>query len=253
MTTLDGEERTPRPRDGPRLRPRTGPPGIAGIMGGQVSEVSEQTTAVLLEVANWNGTNILRTSRMLGLRSEASSRFEKQLHPDLCMRAQAIASRLMVELCGAKLVPGTIDVAAEPAGADRARPAGLPGHRPARDGDRPGRPGRLPGAARLRGRAGRRRAGRHGAARPPLRRHPRGRPDRGGRPRPRPRREPALDPARIRRAARRAEPRAAPAPPRRGHDAGPRLRRNRRLELHRPRRAAAAADPAGRRPRQPGS
>jgi phenylalanyl-tRNA synthetase beta chain len=90
-----------------------GPSGIAGIMGGQVSEVSDGTTRVLLEVANWNGTNILRTSRLLGLRSEASSRFEKQLHPDLCMRAQQIASRLMVELCGAKLVPGTIDVAAE--------------------------------------------------------------------------------------------------------------------------------------------
>jgi phenylalanyl-tRNA synthetase beta chain len=91
-----------------------GPSGIAGIMGGQVSEVSEETTRVLLEVANWNGTNILRTSRMLGLRSEASSRFEKGLHPALCMRAQGIASRLLVELCGAKLAPGTIDVAAEP-------------------------------------------------------------------------------------------------------------------------------------------
>jgi phenylalanyl-tRNA synthetase beta chain len=90
-----------------------GPSGIAGIMGGQVSEVSAKTTRVLLEVANWNGTNILRTSRLLGLRSEASSRFEKQLHPALCMRAQRIASRLLVELCGAKLVPGTIDVAAE--------------------------------------------------------------------------------------------------------------------------------------------
>ena len=90
-----------------------GPSGIAGIMGGQVSEVSEQTTRVLLEAANWSGVNILRTSRLLGLRSEASSRFEKQLHPELCMRAQRIASRLLVELCGAKLVPGTIDVAAE--------------------------------------------------------------------------------------------------------------------------------------------
>jgi phenylalanyl-tRNA synthetase beta chain len=92
---------------------RNGPSGIAGIMGGQVSEVSEQTTRVLLEVANWNGTNILRSSRLLSLRSEASSRFEKQLHPELCMRAQRIASRLMVELCGAKLVPGTIDVAGD--------------------------------------------------------------------------------------------------------------------------------------------
>jgi phenylalanyl-tRNA synthetase beta chain len=91
-----------------------GPSGIAGIMGGQVSEVAEDTTRVLLEVANWNGTNILRTSRLLGLRSEASSRFEKGLHPALCMRAQRIASRLMVELCGAKLAPDTIDVAAEP-------------------------------------------------------------------------------------------------------------------------------------------
>jgi phenylalanyl-tRNA synthetase beta chain len=90
-----------------------GPSGIAGIMGGQVSEVSDETTSVLLEVANWNGTNILRTSRLLGLRSEASSRFEKQIHPELCMRAQRIASRLIVDLCGARLVPGTIDVAAE--------------------------------------------------------------------------------------------------------------------------------------------
>ncbi len=68
---------------------------------------------MLLEVATWNGVNILRTSRKLGLRSEASNRFEKQLHPELAMRAQRIASRLMVELCGARLVPGTIDEAAE--------------------------------------------------------------------------------------------------------------------------------------------
>ena len=92
---------------------RDGPSGIAGIMGGQVSEVSETTTRVLLEVATWNGVNILRTSRKLGLRSDASNRFEKQLHPELAMRGQRIASQLMVELCGAKLVPGTIDEAAE--------------------------------------------------------------------------------------------------------------------------------------------
>jgi phenylalanyl-tRNA synthetase beta chain len=112
MTTLDDVERT-FDAETVLVCDSRGPSGIAGIMGGQVSEVSEETTRVLLEVANWNGTNILRTSRLLGLRSEASSRFEKQLHPELCMRAQRIASRLMVELCGAKLVPGTIDVAAE--------------------------------------------------------------------------------------------------------------------------------------------
>jgi phenylalanyl-tRNA synthetase beta chain len=112
LTTLDGVERT-LDSETVLVCDRDGPSGIAGIMGGQVSEVSDETTRVLLEVANWNGTNILRTSRLLGLRSEASSRFEKQLHPALCMRAQRIASRLMVELCGARLVPGTIDVAAD--------------------------------------------------------------------------------------------------------------------------------------------
>ena len=110
MRTLDDVERS---FDGETVLvcDANGPSGIAGIMGGQVSEVSAETTSVLLEVANWSGTNILRTSRLLSLRSEASSRFEKQLHPELCMRAQRLASRLLVELCGAKLVPGTIDVA----------------------------------------------------------------------------------------------------------------------------------------------
>ncbi len=109
MTTLDDVERT-FDSGAVLVCDRNGPSGIAGIMGGQVSEVSEDTTRVLLEVANWNGTNILRTSRNLSLRSEASTRFEKQLHPDLTMRAQRVASRLLVELCGAKMVPGTIDV-----------------------------------------------------------------------------------------------------------------------------------------------
>ena len=112
MTTLDGVERS-FDAETVLVCDREGPSGVAGVMGGQRSEVSDATTRVLLEVACWNGTNILRTSRMLGLRSEASARFEKQLHPALCMRAQRIASRLLVELCGAKMVPGTIDVAAE--------------------------------------------------------------------------------------------------------------------------------------------
>jgi phenylalanyl-tRNA synthetase beta chain len=113
MTTLDGVERT-FDSQAVLVCDRNGPSGIAGIMGGAVSEVSDSTTRVLLEVATWNGVNILRTSRRLGLRSEASNRFEKQLHPELAIRAQRIASKLMVELCGARLVPGTIDVAAEP-------------------------------------------------------------------------------------------------------------------------------------------
>ena len=112
LTTLDGVERR-FDEDMVLVCDRNGPSGVAGIMGGQVSEVSESTTRVLLEVATWNGNNILRTSRKLGLRSDASNRFEKQLHPELAMRAQRIASRLMIELCGARLVSGTIDEAAE--------------------------------------------------------------------------------------------------------------------------------------------
>lgn len=91
---------------------RRGLAGIGGVMGGSVSEVSESTTTVLMEAANWNGPNILKTSRDLSLRSEASARFEKQLHPELTLRAQAVAARLMVEICGAAPMAGLVDVAA---------------------------------------------------------------------------------------------------------------------------------------------
>ena len=63
-----------------------------------------------MESATWVGPNVLQTSSRLGLRSEASTRFEKQLHPDGALAAQRAAAKLMVELCGARLVPGTIDV-----------------------------------------------------------------------------------------------------------------------------------------------
>lgn len=108
MRTLDDIERS-FDSEAVLVCDRNGPSGIAGIMGGQVSEVSETTTRVLMEVANWNGPNLLTTSAKLGLRSEASTRFEKQIHPDLTIRAQIVAARLMVELGGARLVPGTID------------------------------------------------------------------------------------------------------------------------------------------------
>ncbi len=112
MTTLDGVDRSFDSQT-VLVCDREQPAGIAGIMGGLTSEVSSATTSVLLEVANWNGPNILRTSALLGLRSDASARYEKQLHPELALRAQRLASRLLVELCGATLEPGTIDVAAE--------------------------------------------------------------------------------------------------------------------------------------------
>jgi phenylalanyl-tRNA synthetase beta chain len=108
MTTLDDVERT-FTSEMALVCDAEGPSGIAGIMGGQISEVSDKTTRVLMEVATWVGPNIMRTSRLLGLRTEASARFEKQLHPDMAMAAQRLAARLMVELCGARMVPGTLD------------------------------------------------------------------------------------------------------------------------------------------------
>ena len=113
MTTLDGVERQLDP-DMAMVCDAEGPSGIAGIMGGQISEVSDKTTRVLMEMATWVGPNILETSKRLGLRSEASARFEKQLHPDQAIAAQRLAARLMVELCGARLVPGTIDAYPNP-------------------------------------------------------------------------------------------------------------------------------------------
>jgi phenylalanyl-tRNA synthetase beta chain len=90
-----------------------GPTSIAGVMGGARSEVEDSTTRVLMEVANWDGANIHQTSLKLGLRSEASGRNEKGLQPEQCLEAQAIATRLMIELCGARVAPGTIDVGGE--------------------------------------------------------------------------------------------------------------------------------------------
>ncbi|HUB72633.1 MAG TPA: phenylalanine--tRNA ligase subunit beta [Solirubrobacteraceae bacterium] len=110
LQTLDGHTRT-LDREMVVIDDAEGPTSIAAIMGGARSEVHAGTSRVLMEVACWSGPNVHRTSWALGLRSEASSRFEKGLQPEQCMHAQAIASRLMVELCGATLVPGTIDVA----------------------------------------------------------------------------------------------------------------------------------------------
>ena len=113
MTTLDDVERTFTDEMCLITDPE-GPTGIGGVMGGQVSEVSDTTTRVLVEAATFVGTNILKTSKALNLRSEASTRFEKQLHPENTLAAQRLTAQLMVDLCGARLVPGQIDVYPEP-------------------------------------------------------------------------------------------------------------------------------------------
>jgi phenylalanyl-tRNA synthetase beta chain len=109
VTTLDDVERR-LDAEMVLIEDGAGPTSIAGIMGGARSEVSASTTRVLMEAATWNGPNINRTSHRLSLRTEASGRFEKQLQPEQGMEAQAVASRLMMELAGARPEGGTIDV-----------------------------------------------------------------------------------------------------------------------------------------------
>lgn len=109
LTTLDDVERTLDP-DVVLIADADGPTSIAGVMGGQRSEVHEGTTRVLMEVATWDGPNINRTMAKLGLRSEAGARYEKGLAPEQTLEAQAVASRLMLELTGATPLGGTIDV-----------------------------------------------------------------------------------------------------------------------------------------------
>jgi phenylalanyl-tRNA synthetase beta chain len=108
IVTLDGQERALDPSmlaicDAER------PAVIAGIFGAEFAEVGESTTTVLLEAATFDGPSILATSLALGLRTESSGRFEKRLPRELPPRAMAIAGRMLVELAGARLVPGTLD------------------------------------------------------------------------------------------------------------------------------------------------
>ena len=77
------------------------PVAIAGVMGGEDSEVTEETTDVLLEAANFEPSGIQRTSERLGLRSEASGRWEKGVDPHLAEDAARLCSQLFAELAGA--------------------------------------------------------------------------------------------------------------------------------------------------------
>ena len=82
---------------------------LAAIMGGEDSEVTDETTEVLLEAANFEPLGILRTSEKLGLRTAGSNRWEKGVDPYLAEDAAILASRLLVELAGARMT-GHVDV-----------------------------------------------------------------------------------------------------------------------------------------------
>jgi phenylalanyl-tRNA synthetase beta chain len=109
VVTLDGQERT-LDADVLVIADAEKPSAVGGLMGSEWSEVSDTTTTVLLECANFDGPNIQSSSTRLELRTEGSTRWEKGLDPHLVPRALALASQLMVELTGARLVPGTVDL-----------------------------------------------------------------------------------------------------------------------------------------------
>lgn len=87
-----------------------GPVGIAGVMGGGNSEVSQGTKTVLLEVANFRAGSIRRTSTLLKLRTEASLRFEKGIGPEMAEYAQRRALHLFERLTGGSVAAGLVDV-----------------------------------------------------------------------------------------------------------------------------------------------
>ncbi len=90
------------------------PIALAGIMGGENTEINDQTTIVLLESANFLGTNIRKTSRKLGLRSDSSIRFEKNVDPNGVIYAINRAAQMIHELAGGEVIKGIFDAYPQP-------------------------------------------------------------------------------------------------------------------------------------------
>ncbi len=88
--------------------------GIAGIMGGENSEIDETTTTIVFESANFEPINIRLTSKKLGLRTDASSRYEKGIDTELNLLALNRACSLIEELNVGEIIGGTIDIYPKP-------------------------------------------------------------------------------------------------------------------------------------------
>ncbi|MBQ8605237.1 MAG: phenylalanine--tRNA ligase subunit beta, partial [Clostridia bacterium] len=83
---------------------------VAGVMGGANSEITDETKTIVFESANFNGANVRHTTKKLGMRTDASSRFEKRLDPCLTMPALDRACELIEMLGAGEVVSGVIDV-----------------------------------------------------------------------------------------------------------------------------------------------
>jgi phenylalanyl-tRNA synthetase beta chain len=108
LRTLDGVVRRLDPGD-LMIADAEGSVALAGIMGGEETEITDQTRDVVLEAANFEPFGLFKTSELLRLRTEGSNRWEKGVDPHLAPQAAALATELIVELAGARWV-GDVDV-----------------------------------------------------------------------------------------------------------------------------------------------
>ncbi|NLY71471.1 MAG: phenylalanine--tRNA ligase subunit beta, partial [Clostridiales bacterium] len=109
FTTLDGVERK-LSKDTLLINDKERGIAIAGVMGGLNSEIQNDTTTIVVESANFNGDSIRKTSKKLGLRTEASSRFEKGIDPNLAAEAADRVCRLIEMLGIGTVTEGRVDV-----------------------------------------------------------------------------------------------------------------------------------------------
>lgn len=113
MTTLDGIERK-LDDEMTVIGCGSRADGLGGIMGGAATEVLPETTEILIEAASFLPTAIRRASRVLGLQTDASHRFERGVDPEAVLPAQAYAAWLLAELAGGVPAPDAIDVYSRP-------------------------------------------------------------------------------------------------------------------------------------------
>ncbi len=125
MTTLDGVVRTLDPQD-LLITDASGPIGLAGVMGGEHTELRETSTEIILESANFDALAISRTSRRHGVASEAARRNERGVDPNAAYAAAHRAAALLVEYGGATLDPAETVVGAVPAAPVQTIPVDLP-------------------------------------------------------------------------------------------------------------------------------
>ena len=109
FTTLDGQERT-MDQDVLMICDGEKAVGIAGIMGGENSMITDDVTTMLFEAACFDGVNIRKSSKRVGLRTDASGKFEKGLDPNNAMDALNRACQLVEEMGAGEVVGGAVDV-----------------------------------------------------------------------------------------------------------------------------------------------